>query len=289
MQKNSTGNLAYDAYVNYNRAYNKSLSRWEKDFLNYKLPESKTVKNTATSTIKAVAHRGNSSSDPENTLIAFVLAKVKGFTFAECDVRWTKDGVAVLLHDANISRTSNSKGELSALNYEKVEKLDFGKWKNSKFKNTKIPTFEEFLSLFSFLNLHPYIDIKENPGEEKLEELLTLISSYQWEEKYAIISFNFEVLQIIKEKNNKMRLGYLTSIYSDKIKSDTISLKTEENEIFLNLSHEAVSKQIVNDLSAHDIKVEMWTVNDMSKLASLKTFGVSGITSDDAKATQLLT
>ncbi|MBO5711468.1 MAG: glycerophosphodiester phosphodiesterase, partial [Acholeplasmatales bacterium] len=44
--------------------------------------------------VKAIAHRGYSADAPENTLVAYRLAKEKGFSYVECDISFTKDGVA---------------------------------------------------------------------------------------------------------------------------------------------------------------------------------------------------
>ena len=98
-------------------------------------------------TVKAVAHRGYSSTAPENTLPAYKLAKQNGFNYVECDVSMTSDGVPMLLHDATINRTSNGSGTLSQMTYAEVREYDFGSWKSSAYAGTVIPTFEEFIAL----------------------------------------------------------------------------------------------------------------------------------------------
>ena len=92
--------------------------------------------------VKAIAHRGYSADAPENTLVAYRLAKEKGFSYVECDISFTKDGVAVLLHDATIDRTTNATGNISDLNYDEIKDLDAGSWFDEKYKDEKIPTFE---------------------------------------------------------------------------------------------------------------------------------------------------
>ena len=70
-----------------------------------------------------VVHRGGL---PENTLAAIRRSKEKGASGVELDVRFTKDGRAVLLHDASVDRTSSGRGEVKALTLAEVRALDFG-------------------------------------------------------------------------------------------------------------------------------------------------------------------
>lgn len=70
------------------------------------------------SNVKAINHRGYSAIAPENTIPAYIMSKKMGFTYVECDVSFTSDGVAVLLHDNTIDRTSDGSGAISGLTYE---------------------------------------------------------------------------------------------------------------------------------------------------------------------------
>ena len=82
--------------------------------------------------VMSINHRGYSAEAPENTLAAFRMSKEMGFDAVECDVRFTKDGVPVLLHDEKVDRTSNGKGKIGDLTLEQVRKLDFGSWKSAE-------------------------------------------------------------------------------------------------------------------------------------------------------------
>ena len=76
--------------------------------------------------VKAINHRGYSYEAPENTIPAYIMSKKKGFTYVEGDVSFTKDNVAVLLHDATIDRTSNGSGNITSLYYQELLQYDFG-------------------------------------------------------------------------------------------------------------------------------------------------------------------
>ena len=70
-----------------------------------------------------IAHRGGK---PENTLAAFRASKANGASGVEIDLRFTKDGHAVLIHDDTVDRTSNGSGYVHMMTLEEIRKLDFG-------------------------------------------------------------------------------------------------------------------------------------------------------------------
>ena len=108
--------------------------------------------------INSINHRGYVDA-PENTLAAFRLSKDKGFDMVECDVRFTKDNVAVLLHDKYVNRTAHGGGSITNMTYEQVRKLDFGSCKSILYVVEHISTFAEFISLFAELDFNQYVDV----------------------------------------------------------------------------------------------------------------------------------
>src|SRR6201998_3172869 len=78
-----------------------------------------------------VAHRGASADRPEHTLAAYELALAQGAEGVECDVRLTRDGHLVCVHDRRVDRTSNGTGLVSDMTLEELRRLDFGSWHGS--------------------------------------------------------------------------------------------------------------------------------------------------------------
>jgi glycerophosphoryl diester phosphodiesterase len=75
-----------------------------------------------------VAHRGASAQRPEHTLAAYELALSEGADAVECDVRLTRDGHLVCVHDRRVDRTSNGTGLVSEMTLAQLRELDFGTW-----------------------------------------------------------------------------------------------------------------------------------------------------------------
>jgi glycerophosphoryl diester phosphodiesterase len=77
-----------------------------------------------------VAHRGASAEEAEHTLAAYRRALDDGADGLECDVRLTRDGVLVCVHDRRVDRTSSGRGVVSTLELADLSELDFGSWHN---------------------------------------------------------------------------------------------------------------------------------------------------------------
>jgi glycerophosphoryl diester phosphodiesterase len=74
------------------------------------------------------AHRGSSVAEPEHTLAAYLRAIKEGADGVECDVRLTRDGHLVCVHDRRLKRTSNGHGLVSTSTLAELNELDFGSW-----------------------------------------------------------------------------------------------------------------------------------------------------------------
>jgi len=94
-----------------------------------------------------IGHRGASALAPENTLAAFETAIVDGADGLEFDVRLTRDGVPIVLHDAALDRTTSGRGAVAALDLASIRRLDAGAWFGARFRGERVPTLAETLDL----------------------------------------------------------------------------------------------------------------------------------------------
>ncbi len=94
---------------------------------------------------KIVGHRGNVKSAPENTIPAFELAIDYGCDLLEIDIRESKDGELVIVHDSTLDRTTNGSGLVSNHTLAEIKQLDAGSWFSDEFKGVRIPTLREAL------------------------------------------------------------------------------------------------------------------------------------------------
>jgi len=103
------------------------------------------------------AHRGASTTHPENTVAALKEAIRLGVHMIEFDVALTKDKKLVLMHDSTLDRTTNGSGAVSDFTLAQLKELDAGSFKGEQFKDIRIPTLQEALDLMPeniWLNVH---------------------------------------------------------------------------------------------------------------------------------------
>jgi glycerophosphoryl diester phosphodiesterase len=90
-------------------------------------------------------HRGAPDLAPENTFAGFDVAAALEVDYLELDVRRTVDGGLVILHDAQLDRTTNSSGLVSDMQLVHVAELDAGGWFSNRFLGQRVPTLDAFL------------------------------------------------------------------------------------------------------------------------------------------------
>lgn len=235
--------------------------------------------------VKSVNHRGFGTA-PENTLEAYRLSAHNGFTMVECDVSFTKDGYAVLLHDDTIDRTSNGTGNISELTLAEVKQYDFGSWKSAKYAGVKIPTFEEFIALCVELNLHPYIEIKGNINATQAQNLVNIVNKYGMLDNCTWISFSNTSLAAVLQYDDTARIGYVTSGIDANIISRAKALQTGKNEVFIDTYYSYVSTENTNcDANVALVQnaglgLEVYTVDYMDIIQKKLHSYVSGVTSN---------
>jgi glycerophosphoryl diester phosphodiesterase len=128
-----------------------------------------------TSTIQVVAHRGSSGTRAEHTLEAYEQALDDGADALECDVRLTRDGVLVCVHDRRIDRTSDGRGVVSTLELAELSDLDFAGWKARQHDPLLEAAWEEVDTdragggVLTFERLLELVLERSPPGERRIQ------------------------------------------------------------------------------------------------------------------------
>ena len=150
-------------------------------------------KNAANNHAFVVGHRGSTLEAPENTLVAFHHAAESGADAVEFDVDFTKDGHAIIIHDATVDRTTNSIGRVCEHTLQEIRNLNAlgDVFKNSeKYTFCQVPTLVETIETCLELGIKMFIEVKAYQHSAKAALLLKdLFKKYNLYEKAIVLSF----------------------------------------------------------------------------------------------------
>jgi glycerophosphoryl diester phosphodiesterase len=142
---------------------------------------------------------------PENTLAAFRHAIESGADAIEIDLRGTKDGEIVIMHDESVDRTTDGRGSVSDLTFAELKMLDAG-------GGERIPTYEDVLQLTSGTGAILLLAIKESPVLDK-RQVVRLTEAYDAELRVIVGARTLEDLRTFRSLNPNLRtLGFIRGI-----------------------------------------------------------------------------
>jgi glycerophosphoryl diester phosphodiesterase len=211
-----------------------------------------------------VAHRGASGYEPENTLRAVRRALEMGVDAVEVDVRLSRDGVPVVIHDETVDRTTNGRGLVRSMSVEELRRLDAG-------KGERIPLLSEVLEEVKG-RCALFAELKE---VDAAEPALKLVEAAGMLDSVLFISFEQEALAAVKRLAPRSHVGLIYAKPSDGI----VAAKHLGCEFVLPHYRLATEKAVA---FAHrmGLLVVAWTVDDAETAAELKRRGVDGIASN---------
>ena len=139
----------------------------------------------------AVSHRGAASIAPENTLAGVRVGVQSGAPFIEIDVRMTKDGVLVLMHDSTVDRTTDGSGKVGGLDWQYLSTLDAGSWFGEEFTGEPVPRLSSVLEYMKGKASTLVIEVKSPGSYPGIETVLAgALRHYGMEKEVVLISFD---------------------------------------------------------------------------------------------------
>jgi glycerophosphoryl diester phosphodiesterase len=222
------------------------------------------------------AHRGAMETHPENTLSAFREAVRLGAHMIEFDLRMTKDGHLVILHDETVDRTTNGVGEVNELTMYEIRKLDAGSWKSERFKDERIPTLKEALAVMPdniWLNVH----IK---GGKAMGEKVARVITEEHRGHQAFLACGSEAARGAKEINRDIRICNMDRLDTrDAYVKETIRLESQ----FIQLHRSRTSNRLDSltaALKQHHIRINYCCTDSSAEGVNLFENGVDFVLTD---------
>lgn len=208
-----------------------------------------------------IAHRGASAYEPENTLRSFKLAFDMKADMIELDVRMSKDGHLVVIHDRTVDRTTNGHGYVKDMTLAELKKLDAG-------KGEKIPTLEEVIELGAKKTKFA-VEIKERGTEKKA---VSLIKEYNLLDDVFVISKNGEFLKNVKALEGRIRTCLITVFSCASINYGRKSLADAVAPF-----HLFITKALVKKVQRSRLLLFTWVVDSEKRALWMKDIGINGI------------
>jgi glycerophosphoryl diester phosphodiesterase len=213
-----------------------------------------------------VGHRGASAYEPENTIRSLSKAFELGANAVEFDIRQTKDGEVVLMHDARLLRTARKMSKVGALTLDEMERIRVN-------KTEPIPTLKEALRLCGKKNKVAIVEFKEDGMEKQAVEL------FRKSKRVIAISSIPEVLAHLKFLMPELETGILFKKKVDDLDSFLAWAGMLKVDWLVGKSS-ALSTELVAQAHHKGFRVIAWVLNRKKSMLKVIGLGVDGLESN---------
>lgn len=225
----------------------------------------------ARSLLYEVAHRGAAFYGPENTMTAFRNAVALGYKAVETDIRFTADGVPVLLHDPGIERVSDGEGEIKDLTLEEALSYDYAA-DNDYYEEEALPTLEEFLSYAGSERILQFLELKEEYDEEQLGLLNSLADRVGDPDRivWLVWDYHSNLARMNQIADKRSRIAVLTEEISESvIEMAALAAAETGRSVGISAYQKGWTRELFDQALDQGIFLSIWTVNSPGYAANL--------------------
>lgn len=242
-----------------------------------------------------IAHGGGQGLHPANTLPAFENSASTGCDAIEFDLRLTRDGKLVTLHDATIDRTSDGTGRVIDFTLDALKKVNFGaRFKDPSGQNpyqkspAQLATLEELFSRFPKLPMVIELKDRGSDGEKAAAALAEMIRRYRMEPRVMVASFDDPTLAAFRRDSSNTvstsaavgetrNLVILTRLLLDPLASPVsqgLQIPVEKYGYHMDFP------RLIQAAHRRNMAVHYWTINDPGEMERLIRLGADGLITD---------
>ncbi|MDR4503673.1 MAG: HEAT repeat domain-containing protein [Candidatus Scalindua sp.] len=255
------------------------------------LQPDKAMPEDLSQSITVIARHGSLENTPENTFASFRKALTLGIGGLEVDVRKTKDGNLILMHDGLIDRTTDGKGYVDALLYDEIKQYDAGSWRGGEFTGERVPLLADALQFAKDHHLKILLNVKEHGIEQQVLSLINEIDIIDQiyfsgtletilNEETAALGTNLifipeneltnDIIDLIHQKHGHVGTKLFDSDNRDKMRKRMIQgvdvILTDYPSVAMDLLHyEKGTGQVTNDTFNNDENTTVKTESGIHK------------------------
>ncbi|MCX4595747.1 glycerophosphodiester phosphodiesterase family protein [Streptomyces sp. NBC_01549] len=210
-----------------------------------------------------IGHRGVMGVEPENTLRSFIAAQHAGLDLIELDLHLSKDGALVVMHDADVDRTTDGSGPIAELTLAELRTLDTG-------HGERVPVFEEVLDAVS---APLQAEIKDTAAARALAEVMhrrDLVG------RVEVSSFHDEAITEI----TRLVPGVRTALIASRYGTDVVDRAVEAGAATVCLNIRRLTLEVVEHARKADLRIIGWVVNTQDHLRLVRALELDGATTD---------
>ncbi|HEU4767757.1 MAG TPA: glycerophosphodiester phosphodiesterase [Pyrinomonadaceae bacterium] len=213
-----------------------------------------------------IGHRGASAVAPENTIAAFQAAIDAGADGIEFDVRLSRDGVPVVIHDDTLYRTHGMRLRVDEMTLKDLNNID-------------VPSVEQLFELFESNKLILYLEMKDIQIE-LAEACCRLVEEYHLKDRVVFECFEHSALGVVKQINRDLKTAALFQPPSSFILKRAQAAGASE----IALHHRLTNKRLVEKAKLANLKVVTWTVDDPAWVSRARAHGIDALITNNPSA-----
>jgi glycerophosphoryl diester phosphodiesterase len=225
---------------------------------------------------RIIAHRCGGALAPENTLAGLRVAKRLGCRGVEFDAMLAADGVAVLIHDETLERTTSGRGRVAATGFAQLARLDAGSRHHGAFAGETVPTLDEALQLCAMLDLWSNVEIKPSAGHEAETGRVVARQAASAPGRLVLSSFSAEALGAAAAEAPHLPRALLV----EGIPGDWRARMAEAGALALHSSARAVTAGAAQAVRDAGFPLACFTVNRREDAERLFAMGATAVFTD---------
>ncbi|MET9015058.1 glycerophosphodiester phosphodiesterase family protein [Streptomyces olivaceoviridis] len=210
-----------------------------------------------------IGHRGVMGVEPENTLRSFVAAQQAGLDLIELDLHLSKDGALVVMHDAEVDRTTDGSGPVAEKTLAELRALDAG-------RGEQVPVFEEVLEA---VDTPLQAEIKDVAAARALAEVMR---ARDLTARIEVSSFHDEAVAEIA----RLVPGVRTALVASRYGTDVVDRAVAVGAATVCLDIRRLTLEIVEHARASGLRIVGWVVNTQDHLRLVRALELDGATTD---------
>jgi len=210
-----------------------------------------------------IGHRGVMGVEPENTLRSFIAAQHEGLDLIELDLHLSKDGALVVMHDAEVDRTTDGSGPIAEKTLAELRTLDAGHGEH-------VPVFEEVLDA---VRTPLQAEIKDVAAARALAEVMRRRDLVG---RVEVSSFHDEAIAEVA----RLVPGVRTALIASRYGIDVVDRATEVGAATVCLDIRRLTLEVVEHARKADLRIIGWVVNTQDQLRLVRALELDGAITD---------